>query len=1231
MRLLLLVLLCVVLVKCEPLKTVRAAGATFPQDVYQSWASSYLSENPNVLVDYEPTGSTTGKKRIVNGTDVVFVGSDSSLSDEQYAEVPDLQMLPFLAGGIVAFSKSFEGLTFTREVLADVFLGEIEFWDDERIVELNPGKGLVHEPITIIYRSDGSGTTSAFTTALSKFSPEWEERYGTFSSWPEEIISDTSKFIGAEGNEGVFTLSTLTPFSISYVSFSFIENSLSNDFYIFLENQAGNVVECNPTTVTAATRGAEFDERFNTDITNSADPEAWPIATFTYIIIRRSSTNPEFCAEFARGMDFLSYGLRYFAPNLLIGTNGFAAVSEEIIERIGEIFETVTCDGQGGFHLYATLPLAPEPSTYYYESFSQFDTITSASYSSFFDSIGDTISASDADEYEPSTINSLYDSGIVTRNYYGFNDDSASSTLSPLTSFLFMIITFSGFVSSGLFKSNRVLCLSIIVIIGLSANVYAVDLRIGGFFPMTGTFSESGSSEESAARIAAQLLNEGYLADNDVDIVYQGFNTDSTPGQGIRALTTARREFELFGLIGCHDDLTSGSVALTSTLFFLPQISYASRGNFLSNGDEYPYFARVIPPFASEGTALALLIDQYGWQNVGVIFSADDYGVLNTQAFRNAIPEDNDVKITLTQFTPGTDSLDPQMSVLRNAVVRIIVMFPSNSEDAALIIHEASRYHMIGDNFVWFGGVFASTSEVFYDERSEETDQVVKGLAKGMIGLKLKGGYGEKYENFLDIWENLDPVQYSGAGRHYASLYVAYVVDALELFVRTFVERDFVTLEEFLLETHQVNFTGLTGPVRLNENDDRFGIFDIVNLRNTEEGDHGWVEVGTWFETERNSSNAGFDFNYKVQFHSGSTEVPDVEARPAVKYWSCEDKEFKTDETGKIRLDPPGPDAENIADFYQCDTFIDCKNFSDESYECNSTNYTIAFIIIGVITGLLILFSCALIPVIIVFGYIHKLMRVRSASPPFLMIIITSIIFGYASIYAWFGQPQSVACGFQPWLLGLAVSSMVAALCAKNIRIAIIFRNPLKRKKISDLQVFLIWLVLVIPAVFILFLWTLISTPTATLVERDGHEHYICETGGFTGPPGGYVFFGIFVAYVLILLLVGAVISFLTRKVPSLFNESKLIAISIYNLVILAVIIIPVYFVLQNFNPFVGWLIRSLAIIYGFSATLFLMFYPKVYGLVKEGLKDPSGMLTKSKTSGSLETATTGSFDVTTA
>merc|ERR1711862_681821 len=217
--------------------------------------------------------------------------------------------------------------------------------------------------------------------------------------------------------------------------------------------------------------------------------------------------------------------------------------------------------------------------------------------------------------------------------------------------------------------------------------------------------------------------------------------------------------------------------------------------------------------------------------------------------------------------------------------------------------------------------------------------------------------------------------------------------------------------------------------------------------------------------------------------------------------------------------------------------------------------------------------------------------RVRSASPPFLLIIVISIIFGFASVYAWFGQANAVGCGFQPWLLGLGIISMVAALCAKNIRIILIFKNPLKRTTISDQMVLLLWLIMVIPAVFILFLWTLISTPTTILEKVDGQQHYVCDTGGFTGPPGGYIFFGIFVAYTLIILLIGAVIAFFTRKIPSLFNESKLITISIYNLVLLAVIIIPVYFVLLTFNP-VAWIIRSLAILYGFSAT-FLMFIPK--------------------------------------
>ena len=137
-----------------------------------------------------------------------------------------------------------------------------------------------------------------------------------------------------------------------------------------------------------------------------------------------------------------------------------------------------------------------------------------------------------------------------------------------------------------------------------------------------------------------------------------------------------------------------------------------------------------------------------------------------------------------------------------------------------------------------------------------------------------------------------------------------------------------------------------------------------------------------------------------------------------------------------------------------------------------------------------------------------------------------------------------------------------------------------------------------IPSIIILVLWTIISTPTAHMKTIDGNDHFVCDTGGFTGPPGGYVFFAIFVAYSGIILLFGAFLSIVTRDVPELFNESKIISISIYHLVFLSVVIIPVVIVLNNINPYIGWIIRSGGILYAFTATLWIQFLPKILGLI---------------------------------
>lgn len=233
----------------------------------------------------------------------------------------------------------------------------------------------------------------------------------------------------------------------------------------------------------------------------------------------------------------------------------------------------------------------------------------------------------------------------------------------------------------------------------------------------------------------------------------------------------------------------------------------------------------------------------------------------------------------------------------------------------------------------------------------------------------------------------------------------------------------------------------------------------------------------------------------------------------------------------------------------------------------------------------------------LLYGFCMRYQQVKSASPVFLMILLVSIFVGYSSIFAFFGKPHPVACGFQPWLLGLPVVSMIAALSAKNYRIWRIFSNPLIRTKITDWWLFFLWALIMIPALLIVVLWTIISTPTAAMMESNGEDHFVCTTGGFTGTPGGLVFFFVLVAYAVLVLGFGAAISILVRNVPSLYNESKLLTISIYNLGFLAAVIIPVFLVVEPFNPFIAWILRTCAVLYAFTATMLLQFLPKVISI----------------------------------
>jgi len=214
-------------------------------------------------------------------------------------------------------------------------------------------------------------------------------------------------------------------------------------------------------------------------------------------------------------------------------------------------------------------------------------------------------------------------------------------------------------------------------------------------------------------------------------------------------------------------------------------------------------------------------------------------------------------------------------------------------------------------------------------------------------------------------------------------------------------------------------------------------------------------------------------------------------------------------------------------------------------------------------------------------------------------LVLFSIIIGYISVFAWFGKPHPVSCAFQPWLLGLPALSMIIALSVKIFRIWRIFNDKMSKNIISDWKLIILWFLLMLPAILIVLLWTIISTPTAKMTEvHDGKEHYICRSDGFTGQIGGYVFFGLLVGYGCLILFIGVILSILTRKVPSLFNESKLLAISIYNIGFLSIIGIPVIAILQEENPFAAWILRTCAILYAFTATMILQFAAPLIGII---------------------------------
>lgn len=265
---------------------INGAGATFPYPLYSSWASEYFKAT-GIKINYQSIGSGGGIRQITERT-VHFGATDMALKPEELEKAKLLQF-PAVIGGVVPVvnipSVGNSSIVLDGTTMCEIFLGEIKSWDDPKIKALNPGVTLPNKPITVIYRSDGSGTTAIFTHYLSSACPKWAQAvgYGTSVKWRTGL--------GGKGNEGVANYVKRTPFSIGYVEFAYAkQNKLP---VIKLKNSAGQIVAPDFDSFADAAASAKLDPKnhFYAWMTNAPGKKAWPITGATYILLAREKTD----------------------------------------------------------------------------------------------------------------------------------------------------------------------------------------------------------------------------------------------------------------------------------------------------------------------------------------------------------------------------------------------------------------------------------------------------------------------------------------------------------------------------------------------------------------------------------------------------------------------------------------------------------------------------------------------------------------------------------------------------------------------------------------------------------------------------------------------------------------------------------------------------------------------------------------------------------------------------
>ncbi len=314
--------------------TLDGAGATFPAPLYQAWFQGLNQEYPMLKVNYQGVGSGAGVQQFTEKT-VDFGASDVAMSDEEIAAVNgDVYLLPMTAGAIVlAYNVAgVEGeLKLPRDVYTGIFLGKITSWDDPAIAKANPDLTLPSTPITIIHRSDGSGTTGVFTKHLAAVSPEWDKSVGSGKSvsWPVGV--------GAKGNDGVTAQIKQIDGAIGYVEFGYAEQNQLN--MASLEDKSGDFVKPTAESTAQTLSAVELPENLRAFISDPDGSGSYPIVTYSWLLVYKTYADPE-TAKAVEAM--VEYGLT--KGQEASAQLGYIPLPENVREKVAAVAQEISPD-----------------------------------------------------------------------------------------------------------------------------------------------------------------------------------------------------------------------------------------------------------------------------------------------------------------------------------------------------------------------------------------------------------------------------------------------------------------------------------------------------------------------------------------------------------------------------------------------------------------------------------------------------------------------------------------------------------------------------------------------------------------------------------------------------------------------------------------------------------------------------------------------------------------------